>query len=225
MIKKLYYRLLQMSAKPEDRGGISAGYWQSRIRDSAIKSCGSAAGRLLEAGCGEGLFLRDLLKTSPGLSVFGVDLYIEQLTEAARKVARDTPGKAAFVQADVTALPFKDGSFDNVVAINLILNMASQAMIDWLLKETARVCKEGGRIIFDIRNSKSPVIYIKYKLAPLYDASVKAKNLPLSACDPEKVEKKLRDMGFDVVNKTYIGFPKGKFAPVIVFEARKTGKQ
>jgi ubiquinone/menaquinone biosynthesis C-methylase UbiE len=221
MIKRFYYWFLQKTARPEDRGGISAGYWQGKIRDAAIRSCGTAPCRILEVGCGEGLFLRDLLKAGPDLSTFGIDLYIEQLTEAARRITRDTGAKAGLSQADATELPFKNGSFDIVVAINLILNMPSEAMIGWLLKEIGRVCKDGGKIVFDIRNSRSPIIYIKYKLAPFYDGSVKAKQLPLTVCDPASIEKKLADMGFDTVKKASIGFPKGRFAPVIVFEAEK----
>lgn len=214
--------ILQKSARPEDRGGISAGYWQGRIRDAALELCLSPKpGRTLEAGCGEGLFLGKALKADPALSVFGVDISFDQLRGARKRIAAVPGARAGLVRADAMALPFKDNTFDKAVAINIVLNMPSEAMISGLIRELARVCRDGGSVIFDIRNASSPLIRIKYRLAPLYDATIKEKGLALRACHPDAIEKELAAAGLRVIRKISIGFPKGKFAPVVIIEAGK----
>jgi ubiquinone/menaquinone biosynthesis C-methylase UbiE len=221
MINRFYEWFLHRTASPDDRGGISTGFWQGKVREAILSYSRMEKGIILDNGCGEGLLLRKLLKTSPSVSVVGVDLLFKQLAAARANIAQETGRAAGLIQADATRLPFKDGTFDIVVAINLTLNMPTQDMLNALFMETARVCKDGGRIMFDIRNSLSPLIYVKYKLAPLYDASAGARTLPLTVCHPDQIEKRLDMLGFHVINKTTIGFPKGRFAPVMIFEARK----
>jgi len=65
--------------------------------------------RVLDAGCGNGLYLRALREQ--GVDALGCDLSPGILREA---------GHPALVNADVTALPVRDGAFDVVIAAHLL---------------------------------------------------------------------------------------------------------
>jgi SAM-dependent methyltransferase len=217
MIKRFYRWLLQKTARPEDRGGISAGYWQGRIRDITLDLCAGMSGSVLDVGCGEGLLLNKLLKANPGVKGFGIDISYSQVRDAEKKLAATACGKAGLAQANAISLPFGAGTFDRVAALNLMICMPTDVETDELIKEVSRVCKEGGRIVFDARNVLSPIVYIKYKLAPLYDSTAGA----LRTYYPDRLEEKLIANGLIVTKKFFLGFPKGRFAPVIIFEAEK----
>jgi SAM-dependent methyltransferase len=221
MLKRLYRWLLQKTAKSEDRGGPSAGYWQGRIRDVALSFCEGMSGLALDVGCGEGLLLRRLLKSDPRIKCFGIDLSHAQLREAEKKIAERTGSKAGLAQANAIRLPFGNNTFDRVTALNLMICMPTDHETDELIKEVSRVCKDGGRIIFDIRNVLSPLIYIKYKLAPLYDGTAGA----LRTYHPDRLEEKLEVAGLRVTKRSFLGFLNGRFAPVIVFEIEKRKRQ
>lgn len=220
MMTRFYRWLLQRTARPEDRGGPSAGYWQGRIRDITLDLCRGMSGYALDVGCGEGLLLNRLLRNDPGVKAFGIDLSYHQLRDAVKKISSSASGKAGLAQANALSLPFVSGAFDRVAVLNLMICMPSDTETDQLIKEASRVCKEGGRIVFDIRNSLSPIINLKYKLAPLYDTTAGA----LRTYHPDMIVEKFAANGLDVTRKSSIGFPKGKFAPVIIFELEKRRK-
>jgi ubiquinone/menaquinone biosynthesis C-methylase UbiE len=221
MIKKLYYWLLQKSAKPIDRGGVSAGYWQGKIREAALRSIGKGPDKVLDIGCGEGLLLRDMLKENPSLHLYGIDLSFSQLQDAKARAGLASSDPARLAQSNALLLPFKDGAFDRIIFINLVINMPSQDMVGRLVMEAGRVCKKGGSIVFDIRNRLSPIIRIKYALAKYYDATIDTKDLPLTMCDPMEIERISGTAGLEIAKRSYLGFPKGRYAPVIIFEMRK----
>jgi ubiquinone/menaquinone biosynthesis C-methylase UbiE len=106
-----------------------------------------------------------------------------------------------------------------VVCINVFFNLPSEQKLNESLQEISRVCKSGGKIILDIRNSMNPLLWVKYKLAKYYDETVR--DLPLKTYRLKKVASFLKQHGFEIVNRRYIGFPRGVFAPVIVVEARR----
>jgi len=95
------------------------------------------AGRVLDLGCGTGMFLGELSKRSE--LVVGVDASVEML-----KVAQKRAKGAALVLADADSLPFADCSFDVVVSVTLLQNMPDPATT---MRETARVLKRGGTAV------------------------------------------------------------------------------
>lgn len=99
--------------------------------------------RVLEIGCGGGQLASNI---SPALGAdgqyFGLDANDEQLA-AARATYADVPN-CEFVHGDAIALPFDDGSFDRVVAINTLEYIPDTAEA---LAEAHRVLKPGGRLV------------------------------------------------------------------------------
>lgn len=76
---------------------------------------------VLDVGCGGGNALRLMSKLSPESKVFGVD-YSELSVSSAKKKNKKIikSGRAEFIKASVSNLPYKDNSFDLVTAFETI---------------------------------------------------------------------------------------------------------
>jgi len=103
---------------------------------------------ILDAGCGTGIFVVDLIKT--GAHVVGLELSPIMLRRAFAKLA----GQAFFpVRGNMVRLPFADNSFHKTVsntAIEFIEDAGSA------VEELFRVTRPGGVIVVTTLNSLSP---------------------------------------------------------------------
>ena len=189
------------------------------IRAEALDLCRSDEGRVLEVGCGEGLFIAKLAKERPDLDICGVDIWKDILDKAKGRFEENDITNVKLHHCDASSLVFENGFFDVVVCINVFFNLPSEQKFNESLQEISRVCKSGGKIILDIRNSMNPLLWVKYRLAKYYDETVR--DLPLKTYRLKKVTSFLKQHDFEIVNKRYIGFPRSVFAPVIVVEARR----
>ena len=95
--------------------------------------------RVLEVGCGSGVFLR--AAADRGAAVTGVDSS-GRLVELARRRAPE----AELMVGDLQALPFDDDSFDVVFASNLLEHLERPAATA-LLAGARRVLRPGGRLV------------------------------------------------------------------------------
>jgi len=104
--------------------------------------------RILDAGCGTGMFTRDLL--AAGAAVTGLDLSLPMLRRAGIKAA-DRP--FLMVGGDLRRLPFAENSFDKVVSVTAIefIEDAKGAV-----GELFRVTRPRGRIVVASLNRLSP---------------------------------------------------------------------
>lgn len=101
---------------------------------------------LLEVACGNGQFLK---KYAPEVhSIAGLDLS-EVGVQAARKkhAARIAAGTGEFVQGDAGQLPWPDGSFTAVTAMNSVIAFPQPVQS---MKEIHRVLRPGGRAVISI---------------------------------------------------------------------------
>lgn len=214
MLTGIYRRLLRLTSRVGEKGEYSGGYLQGKIRKEVLALCRRVKGRALEIGCGEGLFLAQLAKENSELKVWGVDNDETRLKAAAARLR----GVDLSVQ-DAGKLSFKDEYFDAVICINVLFNMRSKDEVIKALSEMKRVCKRGGSVIFDIRNSNNPLLNLKYRLAAYYDDTLKG--LPLKTYDIEEIEAVLKDLGMEAVFKKFIIFNFRLFSSAIVVEARR----
>ena len=92
----------------------------------------------LDVGCGTGTMVGHLESYGPA---FGVD----GSSEAARFC--QSRGRTRVTQGDATRLPFDDGSFDLVCALDLLEHVTDDVAA---LAEFARVCRPDGRVLITV---------------------------------------------------------------------------
>jgi ubiquinone/menaquinone biosynthesis C-methylase UbiE len=219
VITKVYLFVHRLFAKPEERGEYSSGYWQDMVRREALILCRGLSGKLLEVGCGEGFFLTQLAGQSHNLDMWGID-YDHKILEKAQQRFLEKNFKNINVSfQNATNLSFESEFFDAVVCVNVVLSLGSREIIKKVLQEMVRVCKKGGKVILDFRNSANPLIPLKYKFAPFYDQTVK--NLPLRGHRLEELRLILEEVGLAITNTVYAGFPIKRIAPIVILEAKK----
>jgi SAM-dependent methyltransferase len=100
-----------------------------------------ATGRdVLEVGCGTGLILERLARAARRAE--GIDLSPGMLEKARAR-------GLAVREASATALPYADAEFDLVVSFKVLAHVPDLALA---LREMARVCRPGGRVLAELYN-------------------------------------------------------------------------
>jgi len=94
------------------------------------------AERVLEAGCGTGVYTAELEKLCG--SLFGLDFSEGQLSQARTKGL-----SAALTRGDVTALPYSGESFDIVTSLGMLRHLPGK-MMEQYFSEAHRVLRPGG---------------------------------------------------------------------------------
>ncbi|WP_369140496.1 methyltransferase domain-containing protein [Modestobacter versicolor] len=101
-----------------------------------------ASGRVLEVGCGHGLFSSYLARVRPGLTVHGVDIDADKVAVAARSAAGSA--RLDFAVAESGVLPA--GPWDGVVLVD-VLYLLDEAGQRALLESCAAVLAPGGVLV------------------------------------------------------------------------------
>jgi SAM-dependent methyltransferase len=100
------------------------------------------SGRVLEAGCGTGYMSR-WLAAEYGWRMFPLDLDFAGLSYARRE------GVKRLCQGDLTELPYREGSFDAVVSLDVLVHLP-QGEEGRGLREFLRVLRPGGVLILRV---------------------------------------------------------------------------
>jgi SAM-dependent methyltransferase len=109
--------------------------------DEAIRRVGAHAGqRVLELGCGSGVFLRRA--TDRGAQVFGLDA-----SAALIELARARVPEADLRVGDMQFLPYEDDFFDVVAGFNSFFFAADMVAA---LREAGRVAKPGAPVVIQV---------------------------------------------------------------------------
>ena len=101
--------------------------------------------KVLDAGCGTGMFALGLAQRDPELAIEGLDASQGMLLVAQRQAEKLKLGNVRFTHGDVTALLHGDGAFDAVIAAGLFPNVNDMGAA---LREFRRVLAPGGEAIF-----------------------------------------------------------------------------
>ncbi len=99
--------------------------------------------RVLDVGCGTGVFAARMREALPGAQVWGVDLVSGMLTKGTERW-RHHATNVQPVQGDSERLPFAEGSFDFVTCANSFHHYPHQ---DRAVAELHRVLRPGGRLL------------------------------------------------------------------------------
>lgn len=113
--------------------------------------------KVLEVGCGGGLFLEELAKR--GAKCTGVDPSKNSLN-VARKHAAESGLSIDYVEGYGETVPFADASFDFVACVDVLEHVNDLPRV---ISEISRVLKPGGIFLYDTFNKtpKSKLIAIK----------------------------------------------------------------
>jgi ubiquinone/menaquinone biosynthesis C-methylase UbiE len=156
--------------------------------------------RVLDVGCGTGLFLKGLAAEYDGLELTGLDLSEEMLSQARRGATNARSKAPEFIQGSVYEMPFADGAFDiatNSISCHFYLEQVRA------FREIHRVLAPGGRF---------------------FCAALDARRLGIGGLrgvaiyDPVPVlEEHFREAGFRLIAMRRI------FPAIVLFELRKPG--
>jgi ubiquinone/menaquinone biosynthesis C-methylase UbiE len=117
-------------------------FWQETVRRLRDHYHLAPNARILDVGCAKGFMLHDFKQLMPELHVAGVDMSRYALENA-------LPEVRPFLQlGNATHLPFPDGSFDLVTAINTIHNLEREECKQ-ALREIQRVSRGNAFIVVD----------------------------------------------------------------------------
>jgi SAM-dependent methyltransferase len=108
-------------------------------------------GKLLEIGCGTGVWTRRLVRE--GLDITSMDISDALLSVARQKV----PKGAQFLKGDIEALPFKEQEFDFVCGLSILHHLDIRRAIS----EIYRVLKPHGKVWFSEPNMLNPQIMVQ----------------------------------------------------------------
>ena len=115
-----------------------------RRRELVREALGATAGhRILDVGCGPGFYVAELLEeVGPGGAVVGIDGSDAMLALAAERCSGYD--NVRFHEADATALPVEDQSFDAAFSVQVLEYVAD---VRAALAEIHRALRPGGRVV------------------------------------------------------------------------------
>ena len=129
------------------------------IAEDIVAHFGLKAGdRVLDVGCAKGFLVKDLMTVCPGLEVFGLDISEYALMHCEPEVV----GRLHLGSAD--SLPFPDGSFQAVLAINTVHNLPRERCIV-ALQEMQRLAPGKGYVQVDsYHNEEQRELFLDWAL-------------------------------------------------------------
>ena len=161
--------------------------------------------RVLDVGCGTGVFASRIRRALPGAQVWGIDLVAGMLSKGALRWKAHADGICA-IQADSERLPFARGAFDVVTCANSFHHYPHQ---DRAVAEMRRALRPGGRLM----------LIDGYRDAPwgwfIYDVCVAGVEGAVHHASARRVRDLFAMAGFgEVSQKVHRGF-----APFLLSEA------
>ena len=130
-------------------GGAAAMRRQALVplREALLDHGGGArTARLVDIACGTGLFLAEVKRNHPRLSVTGLDLSAPYLAVARRRLAPWS--RVGLVEANAETLPLADASVDIVTCVYLFHELPRRARWAVAAEIGRAFLKPGGRLIF-----------------------------------------------------------------------------
>ena len=118
--------------------------------EAALAALEREPARILDVGTGTGAGALTLAQRFPNAQIVGVDLAERMLARARENTPSDSRERVTFRQADASALPFDDDSFELVTHANMIT----------FFDEVARVVAPGGHALFAFSGGAETPIYV-----------------------------------------------------------------
>lgn len=143
--------------------------------------CGRKNLKILDIGCGTGIMMKSFQKYG---KVNGVDVELKALNFCCQR------GLDNLSQADITALPFKNGSFDVVSIFDVLYHKGIKDDLK-ALKEIFRIIKPGGILI--LTDSADMKLWSRHDIA----AHARERYTTL------KLSRRIKSAGFKIIKISY----------------------
>ncbi|MFH1353368.1 MAG: class I SAM-dependent methyltransferase [bacterium] len=114
--------------------------------------------RILEIGCGTGVFTEGISLT--GAEITAIDISADLIEKSRERVKKSN---VSFCVEDAEDMTFPDGSFDSVIGSSILHHLD----VKYALPEIKRVLKKGGKVVFSEPNMMNPQIFIQKNFKPL----------------------------------------------------------
>lgn len=162
---------------------------------------------LLEIACGTGIVTRQLRDALPGhIEIVATDLNSDMFEFARPKFKKDE--RVQWKEADASALPFADNSFDAVVCQFGLMFVPDKALA---MRECYRVLRPGGAFLFNVWDSfeSNPIGQIAHTtIASFFDRDPpRFYELPFGFYDVDAIRKLLEDAGFVEIEMSPVTLP------------------
>lgn len=136
-----------MSASEKQMAQLMGNRYRKQFLQKVVDLIPKDATRILDIGCGVGLLRWLIVEQIPQTSVIGMDMSWYMLTHQVR-----TPNmiNSSLVQGIAPNIPFKENSFDVVVAVQFlseVLCFSGEKGFFDTIKQVKRVLKEGGILV------------------------------------------------------------------------------
>jgi ubiquinone/menaquinone biosynthesis C-methylase UbiE len=182
-----------------------------RLIKEILSAC--PGGNLLDAGCGPGVMVRDLLESRPGDFRITVLDQSPAMVEYCTAQVRDV-GEVQSSVGELGAMPFAGDQFDVTLAMGVLEYTDSRVAI----RDLARVTRPGGLVIVSMLNPLSPFRltqwFLYWPLVRMAGAVEKVLGVPagrrhaarrsgIRALPPAVLRRQLRQAGLEPVDTLY----------------------
>jgi 2-polyprenyl-3-methyl-5-hydroxy-6-metoxy-1,4-benzoquinol methylase len=141
----------KLNASKDRTYGLKAAFAQNIICSKGLQQ-----GRLLEVGCGTGLFTKKLAELLPQLNIVATDAYKPMLDVARKRLSANR--NVTFDLYDASAPKAYEQPFDIICGVDIIHHIEEPAVA---MQAWRQLAKSDGILLFLEVNPKNPVMYIR----------------------------------------------------------------
>ena len=168
--------------------------WQRRVK--MFKSfIGNGNQKVLEVGCGTGLFTKEIMETDN--EIIAIDISPELLDIARKKFQKNN---LTFLLSNAYKTKFSKNSFDFIIGSSVLHHLD----VDSALKEFYRLLKPGGKIMFTEPNMLNPQIAIQKNIP--FIKKIAGDSPSETAFVMWKIKNKLKKSNFDNISVNTFDF-------------------
>ncbi|HAM88655.1 MAG: Methyltransferase [Candidatus Falkowbacteria bacterium GW2011_GWC2_38_22] len=168
---------------------------------------------LVDAGCGTGYYITNLLKN--GKKGIGFDISPKMIEQAKKiKNERYSDKDISYVVDDGENLKFENDTFDRAICVGYLIHLEKQQKA---LNEIFRILKPGGKMVGLISNRWSPWLFLNLRKKFAKDYGVIQGDQELS---PREVKKMMKESGFRNVEIKMFNTLPGKLPNWLYYPAR-----
>lgn len=180
----------------------------------AVEAIGGCTGRILEAGCGAGRFIRTVKAIFPHLETHGADVSAEAIRRA-----RTYDDGVTYAEGSLSHLPYPDAYFDAVLLFDVLEHVENPCQA---LNEIARVLRPGGLFhgLIPCEGQAGTLHWALWKLR--FGGDLKLRHgQHIQRFRLRDVEQELPEHGIAITERSYSMHPAGQVKDILTYVAQE----